>query len=982
MRLPNTSRAPVSLSSLLKGSTSQFGCFRLIGRLAHLPIMHVAFVTFVPSLATTIHSGWRPMSIRRVRIALITAQSNAVRSSRIAMTASDRFAVPQQQSAVHLTPTRQEAEQADVNAAVHRFDWTDLLAVMLTGGLIAMAVLLAGFTKRPLICIFAAALGISEILANSLSKSILADKIVIQMLQAERKRTQDLLTLRDIREVVAEQTNQIQNSLRSEAARGAVEVENRNKHIVAAIANFDASLKQLSRSMSDNFESLRTIASTHTLELKRLCQEMDQTTAELAKDRRRYEDIRSEFDASKAKLERMQAEINSHMRSELNARTELAELSRKFERHDSLRDKLDVANQKVQSMQQELSSRERALEDSKSRLESSALRMREWQRKAVSLQRQNKRLASPFRVTRQFLARTSGRRGLLGDSRSANLDEEEEGLLVDFGKSRESQRSRKELGDLTGFSKLDMADEEFDHEAASGRGSPSDFDNSLLDGDSDLGIPADGGFLSDAAGSQSMLPENAGSAIAGTLPLASKTESRGADKELFTFSRSEFNSDTVPTSVTDSSENDAKAGLSESSDNNSSTRQNSNSTPTLGSSSKMAMNSQRLNDFDIDSDRDGIDNLSSTDLRRKLFSEQLTSDVSSPTQAYLDSLERQARIDAHGDSLPASTSHGQSDTRPDNGLLSENIPDPEKAHSVAKGRQDDTHKLYSSVSVGETSDEASEDPSQVAVRTEPRRQTQETIMLPTKAETGVLHSRGVNEDDDDNDLSADAGLVVDVSKNDSVPSSEAVDLESLLTEARELIRNARRKDQPVAVTDDLFSRATSNLKTIVRTTDNSVNALAEYGAALLAWAKSDLTNELSHQRLKEASHCLALVIEQFPNDEVSLFNRGLCLCLIAASQSSENSEDLYSEACELYSRLLQLNPSSKVGAYNCALAFISRARLAEARPTPSSDVETNYRQASTCLERALDLEPSDLKAKSYLEECKRALQKPSIGTDL
>jgi tetratricopeptide (TPR) repeat protein len=201
---------------------------------------------------------------------------------------------------------------------------------------------------------------------------------------------------------------------------------------------------------------------------------------------------------------------------------------------------------------------------------------------------------------------------------------------------------------------------------------------------------------------------------------------------------------------------------------------------------------------------------------------------------------------------------------------------------------------------------------------------------------------------------------------------------SLLAEAKILVQSVRRKSLSVTESDVFYSEAIEKQRIALDLTIGASHALAEYGATLLSWARSDLNGEFARDRLEESSRSLALALEKTPSDEVSLFNRGLCICLIAAAHASGQGQGLYAEACRMYDKLLELNPSSRIGAFNCGLAYISRARLAET-DAPGSSVATEcYLAAKARFQSALALQPDDGKASAYLVECDKALRPPTL----
>jgi tetratricopeptide (TPR) repeat protein len=204
-----------------------------------------------------------------------------------------------------------------------------------------------------------------------------------------------------------------------------------------------------------------------------------------------------------------------------------------------------------------------------------------------------------------------------------------------------------------------------------------------------------------------------------------------------------------------------------------------------------------------------------------------------------------------------------------------------------------------------------------------------------------------------------------------------VSVAALCAEAKNLVMSARHKALTAGESDRLFTEAIGKLRAALDATNGSHETLAQYGAALLSWARSDLNNGVSRDRLEESSRSLAIALEKCPTDETSLFNRGLCICLIAAAHAPADGQNLYAEACRMYDNLLALNPSSRVGAFNCGLAYVSRARLREAENPASEDVVAFYRQAEDRFRKTLELQPADTKAKAYLEECQSALRTKS-----
>lgn len=206
--------------------------------------------------------------------------------------------------------------------------------------------------------------------------------------------------------------------------------------------------------------------------------------------------------------------------------------------------------------------------------------------------------------------------------------------------------------------------------------------------------------------------------------------------------------------------------------------------------------------------------------------------------------------------------------------------------------------------------------------------------------------------------------LVQLIKPELIPES----VESLLSDAKQLVKKARRRGVAVAHAGTLFARATEKYERAMEMSDGSADVQSEYGSALLAWAKTNLSDNGAEERLARASKLLTATLASRGDDETILFNQGLCECLQASVQDVDEAEGLYRMACAHFDRLLELNSSSRIGAFNCGLAYISRARLSSAK---NSDL---FEIARLRFLRAMELQPGDAKALSYYEECERQLE--------
>ncbi len=218
---------------------------------------------------------------------------------------------------------------------------------------------------------------------------------------------------------------------------------------------------------------------------------------------------------------------------------------------------------------------------------------------------------------------------------------------------------------------------------------------------------------------------------------------------------------------------------------------------------------------------------------------------------------------------------------------------------------------------------------------------------------------------------------------DSVPesttpgSSESYEpgLEQMLSEVRDLVKRGRRKDVGDIVSSRCFKDAVEILRAAPDSWARSVPLMAEYGSALIAWARRDLRGENAENRLRQARGILTSCVEEEPENEGCLFNLSLCLCLLASLQDAPGCEELYKEACVYYDRLAGLNIKSRIVFFNAGLAYISRARLGQSSKSPDQTyVFEMYKKASVMFSSALELQPEDSKSRLYLDECQEKLR--------
>lgn len=489
-----------------------------------------------------------------------------------------------------------------------------------------------------------------------------------------------------------------------------------------------------------------------------------------------------------------------------------------------------------------------------------------------------------------------------------------------------------------------------------------------------LGIPADGGFggggIDGGRGGGNVLEAGRDSLLDGAgkeqdCSEGGEAESDGADS-MFAFSRTEFSElpkSADKTEVTSSSSADMKGAVAATSGLDG----ESPGSSAVGDAGEEGITTggvdSALGEPALDSYLDSLSSLAAKTWEGNVTDAAGTIEEGEAevTQSYLSSLKLSGS-GASGDSESVLSGDESETSAVD--LPSTTVPaSPADSKSVAAGDKDESFDSAPQSSSPETSGDG----------------------------LGEVERNDVPSSSLDTAASSPSEVVVEVSESGSGEEVESVLLASaqvlsreanvgeLCDEAKTLVTKAKRSAGGSEEGCAMFSEAIDKLRVALDASNGSQVILAQYGQALLGWGKSDLQAEEAGDRLEEASRSLSLAIDLSPSDSTSLFNRGLCVCLIAAAQTSRDGkgEELYAEACRMYDQLLALKPSSRVGAFNCGLAYVSRARLAEGSDPSSADVIGFYRQAEDRFRMALELRPEDEKAKAYLAECQSAVRSKS-----
>lgn len=202
-------------------------------------------------------------------------------------------------------------------------------------------------------------------------------------------------------------------------------------------------------------------------------------------------------------------------------------------------------------------------------------------------------------------------------------------------------------------------------------------------------------------------------------------------------------------------------------------------------------------------------------------------------------------------------------------------------------------------------------------------------------------------------------------------------VEEVIKDAENLVKRARRRGLSLVDADRIFFQAHAKLESLLDRLDDDSSDRSRVegalGSCLVSWVKVDIANEEASSRLERAILLLERRVEQAKDDATALFNAGLCLCLFAANGKIEDARECYERACEFYDQLLVVEPQSRIGFFNCGLAYISWGRIAVSAEENDELCKEIFQKAVERFEKSLELRPGDGKALSYLEESQKQL---------
>eukprot|EP00177_Eucheuma_denticulatum_P004193 GFKZ01007603.1.p1 GENE.GFKZ01007603.1~~GFKZ01007603.1.p1 ORF type:complete len:1125 (+),score=243.92 GFKZ01007603.1:225-3599(+) len=195
----------------------------------------------------------------------------------------------------------------------------------------------------------------------------------------------------------------------------------------------------------------------------------------------------------------------------------------------------------------------------------------------------------------------------------------------------------------------------------------------------------------------------------------------------------------------------------------------------------------------------------------------------------------------------------------------------------------------------------------------------------------------------------------------------------LRASASELVRKARRRGLAVSQSGRLFQSAVSKLEAAMELEEERWLTEGQLGATLVSWAKTNIGDGKARGMLERALELLSRSMEAGEEDEGVICSLGLCLCLLGSTSEAGKARGYYERACELYDGLLERNEESRVGYFNCGLAYISLGRLGKSTQESESECREWLEKAEARFQRAAEMDPDDVKAQMYVEDCRREI---------
>ncbi|CAN8067933.1 unnamed protein product [Agarophyton chilense] len=207
------------------------------------------------------------------------------------------------------------------------------------------------------------------------------------------------------------------------------------------------------------------------------------------------------------------------------------------------------------------------------------------------------------------------------------------------------------------------------------------------------------------------------------------------------------------------------------------------------------------------------------------------------------------------------------------------------------------------------------------------------------------------------------------------PNSVTRIVSSKIAEAQELIEKARSDGISISHASSLLEQARSVLEECLRLNCLRPEVEATVGECLVVWAKLDLKDQRAREFIREGLQYLSRSLEAQPNDEKALFNSALCNALYGALSTHEIAVRHQYVATQQFDKLLKLNPSAQVAAYNGGLAYLYLARSNIAYEGKDRGViEKYFKLAIERFGKGVALNPQDPRNAAYLDTARNEME--------
>eukprot|EP00178_Gracilaria_changii_P023365 TRINITY_DN70776_c0_g1_i1.p1 TRINITY_DN70776_c0_g1~~TRINITY_DN70776_c0_g1_i1.p1 ORF type:complete len:1037 (+),score=155.44 TRINITY_DN70776_c0_g1_i1:700-3810(+) len=207
------------------------------------------------------------------------------------------------------------------------------------------------------------------------------------------------------------------------------------------------------------------------------------------------------------------------------------------------------------------------------------------------------------------------------------------------------------------------------------------------------------------------------------------------------------------------------------------------------------------------------------------------------------------------------------------------------------------------------------------------------------------------------------------------PSSIAQIISSKIAEAQAFIEKGRRDGISVSQAATFFEKARNILEECLRLNSLRPQVEATLGECLVAWAKLDLKDQKARWLTWKALEYLSRSVRAQPSDEKALFNCALCNALFGALSSRDVAVRHQYTAAQQFDRLLKLNPSAQVAAYNGGLAYLYLARSNIAYDGKNSSViQKHFELAIERFAKGVMLNPHDPRNAAYLDTARNEMK--------